>query len=120
MNTLLLDVNTWDLTLDGSGNIALATGVYAQAQDVASEIKLFEGELWYDTTRGIPYWSKILGYIPQVPLITAKYNDAALLVPGVVRSETEITSVSGRLLTGTVFIANAEGQTRLERLLAIV
>ena len=35
-NTLLLDRTVWDLLLDGSGNIAIATEPYATAQDVAS------------------------------------------------------------------------------------
>ena len=56
MKTLLLDQTTWDLTLDANNNIALAAEPYAFAQDAASAIRLFQGELWYDTTRGVPYF----------------------------------------------------------------
>ena len=47
--TLLLDRTTWDLCLDANGNIAMATGPYAIAQDVASAVRL-----WHDTTKGVP------------------------------------------------------------------
>ncbi len=119
MDTMKLDHDTWDIVLDGSGNMALETGAAAQAQDAASEIKLFRGELYYDTGRGVPYWQQILGYIPRVSLIKAKYTDAASLVPGVVRTTCQIESVRDRHVIGTVYIANEEGQTRIERFLAI-
>ena len=35
-HTLLLDLDEWDLTLDGNGNPACATGDYAIAQNVAN------------------------------------------------------------------------------------
>ncbi len=60
MNTLLLDQVTWDLAVDTSGNIAVAADPYSQAQDAASSIKTFAGEVYYDTTRGIPYFTQIL------------------------------------------------------------
>jgi len=59
--TLLLDRTVWDLVLDSNGDIALASPPYALEQDVASAVRLFLGELWYDTTKGIPYLKKFLG-----------------------------------------------------------
>ena len=66
MKTLLLDVESWDVILDAASNIAIASEPYAVAQDVASAIKLFAGELWYDTTKGVPYFASILGKSPPV------------------------------------------------------
>ena len=40
-STLLLDQTEWDLVLDASGNIALASPPYALAQDVASAVRTF-------------------------------------------------------------------------------
>ena len=40
-STLLLDPDTWDLTVDNNGNIAVAAPPYAVAQDVASAIRTF-------------------------------------------------------------------------------
>jgi len=61
MDTLLLDLDNWDLTVDAAGNWAVASPPYAIAQDVASAIKTFQlqagpndpvlGECWYDNTR---------------------------------------------------------------------
>ena len=92
MKTLLLDVSAWDLVLDSNGNIALASPPYAVAQDVASAIRTFQGELWYDTTQGIPYWTKILGKLPPASLLIELINQAALSVADVVTAQTSITS----------------------------
>jgi len=70
LNTLLLDQTAWDLVIDSNGNIAMASPPYSLAQDVASAIKLFQGELWYDTSKGIPYFNEILGHMPPLSLLT--------------------------------------------------
>ena len=111
MNTLLLNRSTWDLCLDSSGNIALASEPYSLAQDVASALRLFQGELWYDTTSGVPYWSQILGKMPPVSLMKAKFVAAALTVPGVVAATCYIESVSARKVTGQVQCTDASGNT---------
>jgi hypothetical protein len=109
MNTLLLDTVAWDLVLDSNGDIALAAPPYAVAQDVASAIKLFQGELWYDTTQGVPYWQQLLGQNPSSSQIIAALNQAALIVPGVVTANTIITSISGREVSGQVQFSTSDG-----------
>ena len=42
MNTLLLDLTNWDLLVDASGNIAVASDPYSVAQDVASAVRVFD------------------------------------------------------------------------------
>lgn len=111
MNTLLLDRSTWDLCLDSSGNIAMASDPYSLAQDVASAIKLFKGELWYDTTQGVPYWQQILGQAPPVSLMKAKFVAAALTVPEIVAATCYIQSVTGRVVTGQVQCTDSSGNT---------
>ncbi len=110
-NTLLLDQNVWDLVIDASGNIAMASAPYAIAQDVASAVRLFLGELWYDTTQGIPYWTKILGKLPPASLMIALINDAALKVPDVVSCETLIGSFTARGVTGQIRFVDANNIT---------
>jgi len=83
-NTLLLDQSAWDLIIDSAGNIAMATPPYALAQDVASAVRLFLGELWYRTPDGIPYFENVLGQLPPLTLLIAYIERAALTVPGVV------------------------------------
>jgi hypothetical protein len=58
MKTLLLVTDKWDLCLDANGNIASAEPPYARAQDVASALRLFAAELWYDTSLGFRISSK--------------------------------------------------------------
>lgn len=111
MDTLLLDRTTWDLCLDASGNIALASGAYALAQDAASAIRLFAGELWYDTTQGVPYFAEILGKTPSVALMKSEFTAAALTVPGVVSARCFIASIKGRTVTGQVQITDVAGNT---------
>lgn len=106
MQTLLLDTQVWDLVLDLFGNIAVASDPYSQAQDAASAIRLFEGELWYDTTQGVPYWASILGQAPPIALMKAKFVDAALTVPGVVTAQCFLSGMVNRQVTGQVQLSN--------------
>lgn len=113
MNTLLLDQTTWDLCLDADGNIAMATEPYAPAQDVASAIRLFRGELWYDTTKGVPYFDRILGYAPPLPIFRAYMVAAANTVPGVTAAVCTVNALEDRQLTGDVFFRYQEGASAL-------
>lgn len=87
MNTLILAQDTWDLITDISGNIALATAPYSIAQDVASAIRVFQGEIWYDTAQGIPYFDRVLGHVPSLQYLRSQVEARALTVPGVVEAQ---------------------------------
>lgn len=113
MNTILLDVTTWDYTVDASGNWAMATEPYALAQDVSSAIRLFKAELWYDTTQGIPYNEGVLGESPPLSVLQEYFEAAALTVPGVVSAITVIESFNllTREIVGQVQFTDVNGQT---------
>lgn len=108
--TLLLDNSTWDLCVDQNGNIAVASEPYAQAQDAASSMRTFAGEVWYDRARGIPYPDKVLGHPPSLPLLRSYLENAALLVPGIVQARAYFSGLKDRQLTGQVQIRNSAGQ----------
>jgi hypothetical protein len=111
-STLLLDQNLWDLCCDAYGNIAMAGPPYSLAQDAASQIRTFLGELWYDTSQGVPYLQTILGQYPPLPLVKAALQSAAFTVPGVVTAKVVISSVSSsRVLSGQVQITDTAGNT---------
>jgi hypothetical protein len=112
MNTLLLDTALWDLCKDANGNIAMATAPYALAQDVASAIKTFLAEVYYDDTLGIDYKGKILGKTPPISLFQEYMTDAALTVPGVVTAVCVISSFVGRTITGQVQFTDSSGNTQ--------
>lgn len=109
MRTLLLDQDRWDIVLDASRNIAVASEPYALAQDAASAIRLFRGEAWYATETGVPYFQQILGQYPPVQLMKKAFENAALTVPGVVSAVCYITSIEGREVRGQVQVADAAG-----------
>lgn len=116
MQTMLLSVPDWDITLDAAGNLALAkTEPYAMAQDAASEIKLFRGELYYDTSQGVPYYQNILGKIPNLAFCKAQWEAAARKVPGVVQAIVIIASFIDRQITGQVQITDRFGRTATAR-----
>lgn len=111
MNTLLLDVTQWDLVVDISGNIAAASNPYSQAQDSASQIKTFQGEVYYNTQLGLPYFTRILGHSPPLALLKQYFVNAALLVPGIVSAVCYVTSFVNRTFSGQIQITNDAGNT---------
>lgn len=116
MQTMYLNPDTWDIELDAAGNLALAPSEpYAMAQDAASAIKLFKGELYYDTTQGIPYFQSILGKTPNMAFMKAQFEAAARTVPGVVQATVVITSFIDRQIVGQVQITDRTGMTATAR-----
>lgn len=109
--TLLLDQTRWDLVLDAAGNIALASDPYSIAQDVASAVRTFQGECWFDTTVGVPYFQEVLGQSPPLQLLQSLIEQAALTVPEVVKAVATITSFENRTITGNVQVTTSTGIT---------
>lgn len=109
MKSMLLDRTVWDMVLDTAGNIAVATEPYAIAQDVACACKLFQSECWYDTNKGVPYFSQILSHWPPLAVVRARLVEAALTVPGVVTAQVVITSFQNRTLSGRVEFIDTAG-----------
>ena len=108
-NTLLLDVNAWDLVIDSAGDIATASPPYALAQDVASAVRLFLGELYYDTSKGTPYFEDVLGHLPPASLLIGYIEKAALTVPGVVSAQCILTKFEGRQVNGQLKFIDETG-----------
>jgi hypothetical protein len=100
--TLLLDRTNWDLCLDASGNIAVAAEPYALEQDVSSECRVFEGEAYYDTTIGIPYFGQVLGQAVPAQLLKERLALAAKRVPGVTSARAFLTDLGQRVVGGQV------------------
>lgn len=109
MKTLLLDQNAWDLVIDSAGNIAVASEPYALAQDVASAIRLFKSELWYNQNNGIPYFENVLGHLPPVSLLAQYVEEAAMSVQGVVSAQLVITDRTNREVQGQVQFIDENG-----------
>lgn len=110
MTTLLVDTTNNDLVLDAYGNMAVATSPYSDAQDAASAIKTFLGEVWFDTTIGVPYLTQIFGVRSPLAILKQRLIEAALTVPNVVSAQVFISGISERLVAGQVQIVNSSGQ----------
>lgn len=113
MDTLLLDRDNWDVTVDATGNIALASAPYAILQDVASACRLFLGEAYYDTTKGVPYFSEALGRSVPTPLLKARMEEAARAVPGVTSARCVLTLQPDRVMTGQIQVTTDGGSFTL-------
>lgn len=111
MRTIFLRPDTWDLEVDSSGNIAVASDVYRQAQDVATACRTFARDLYYDQAAGIPYFESILGQ-NGFPLSLYKMylERAALSVSGVVSANAQL-KMQNRVVSGAIIFTNTEGQT---------
>lgn len=109
-NTLLLDQVYWDLVIDSLDNIAMASPPYSLSQDVASAIKLYLGELWYNTSKGVPYFEEILGKSPPYSLVASRLEEAAMTVSGVVKAKCRISDPSDRYIYGDVWFLDENGK----------
>jgi ABC-type uncharacterized transport system permease subunit len=111
MSTLFLTQSGWDLAVDVSGNIAVAAEPYAVTQDVATAVRTFLGECWYDTTKGIPYWQQVLGLNPPLSLLKSLIETTALTLQEVTTAVAFITGVANRGVSGQIQITDTNGIT---------
>jgi hypothetical protein len=111
MSSLLLDTVNWDLCVDANGNIAVASNPYAYAQDASCAMRLFAGELYYDTTQGVPFFSQILGHWPAPNVLKAYMTQAALTATGVATAVMYFGSWTDRKVTGPVYVTSETGVT---------
>jgi hypothetical protein len=112
-DTLLLDRDLWDLVVDASGNLAIASDTYSVVQDVASACRTFLGEVYYDTTDGVPYFQSILGKAPSASFIKSQLVIAASSVPGCNNPIVYLTGLVARKLTGQVQFTDSNGQAQV-------
>jgi hypothetical protein len=101
-STICLDLDDWDLFADAAGNIGLAAPPYAVAQDVASAVRTFAADCYYNQSLGIPYFAQILGHTPPLAIFQEYIQNAALSVPSVISAQCVIESISARAVTGYV------------------
>lgn len=111
MDTLLLDRSTWDLVLDADGNIAKASNPYSLAQDAASVIRTWLGEVYFDTTVGIPWAQQVMGRSPSLSLLREQLKAAALTVPDVATATVYLVTLTDRRVGGQVQVTSSSTGT---------
>ena len=109
MDTLLLDQVTWDLVLDADENIAKASNPYSLAQDAASVIRTWLGEVYFDTTLGIPWRQQVFGKTPSHSLLKEQLKAAALTVPEVGSVDVFIVTADARIVGGQLQVTSEQG-----------
>jgi hypothetical protein len=111
VDTLLLDRSTWDLVLDADGNIAKASNPYSLAQDAASVIRTWLGEVYFDTTVGIPWAQQVMGRSPSLSLLREQLKAAALTVPDVATATVYLVTLTDRRVGGQVQVTSSSTGT---------
>ena len=109
--TLLLD-GDWDITLTEAGNLALAEGYYATAQNVANECRLFTQDAFFAQDDGIPWYVAQLGKPLARSVASSRMRQAASDVSGVVSVESVTVEDIGpvtRIMDGTIRLTTTEG-----------
>ena len=118
MDSLAL-TSDWDLDVDAYGNWrtvgdatpgATSGPGYRLAQDVATRCLSWRGEVYFDTTQGVPY-SAILGEYASISYIQQLYTVEALKVPACAQAIPDLTITRGskRTLTGSFAVADFVG-----------
>lgn len=108
MSTLYLVPETWDLAVDAKRCIAIATNPYQTAQSVANACRLWRGEAPFNTDRGIPYETEVLGQLTPERQLAGWYEDEARTVPNVA-SAIAIINYANRALTGQIQVTLTDG-----------
>ena len=105
MKTIGLENN--DLYVDEFSNIGVKDGLSRLAQDVASSVRVFKGELPRDVERGIDY-NDIDG-IQET--LNHDIIEQAKLVEGVAEVTVDYERRENRVLTPTIYVKSDEGET---------
>lgn len=118
IDTLALTAD-WDIDLDDQGNwrtVGDATPADPQtgsgmrlAQDVATRLRAWRGEVWFDVQQGIDY-PLYLGRAPSVLQLRTDYQSEALLVPGCATALADIDlQRTTRAVGGTIYLSDLTG-----------
>lgn len=109
--TIALD-DDWDLTLDGQGFVAINTGAQAVAQDAASASMTFLNEVYYDSTLGIPYDTKVFGRPASLTYLSAKMKTEVKKLAVVDDAECTLSlNRATRKVSGNMLITYNETET---------
>jgi hypothetical protein len=93
-----------------SMDIATVSNQQQIVQDVASLIQTYQGEVYYDTSVGIPWNTNVLAQPYAPTLLKPMLQNAALTVPGVVQAQVLLTGyVNSRIVSGSINILDATG-----------
>lgn len=106
MITWALKDDSWDLYVDQVGNLATVSGNLRLAQDVASSVRVFKGELPLDIERGVEYNKPDTNR----QILNDQMNKQARMINGVRNSVVVFEELRDRRLKTVVYVTNTEGE----------
>lgn len=106
MLTWALRGDSWDVYVDQVGNIATLSGNNRLAQDVASSVRVFRGELPMDVERGVEYNKPDTNRQE----LNDQMNDQAKLIEGVQSSVVIFEEFKDRTLKPVIYVTNEENE----------
>lgn len=119
MNSLQIDPDPtsttyWDLVLSPSAgglSLTVVTGDLAIAQNAATALSTWQGEVWYDTLLGMPYMQQIFGgKLVSLAFLKVKILGIVQSVAGVASAVCRLSGpASWRTVTGQVQMTSAAG-----------
>lgn len=110
MRSLLLDNDNWDLVVDANRNLAVCTAPYAVLQDVATAVRIWLGEVLYNTQLGIGYDTDIFSNASNAVVLAREVERIASEVSGVTAAQCTLTQPGQkRRLTGVIRVQLDDG-----------
>lgn len=103
-NSIPLNTSTWDIGLDAAGDLTLLDPDSSIAQDVASAVRTFQGECWYNNTLGMPYFQAIFGRAPPNSFVVNNIKTQAMTVVGVNSVNVLGAGLQGRNFKGVIVL----------------
>ena len=108
MITWALDDKTWDIGVDiDTKSIALKDSSNQIAQDVASSVRVWKGELPFDIERGVDYGKpeSLRG------ILNFEMRKQAKMINGVNEASVVFDKLENRALSVTIYVTTTEGET---------
>lgn len=110
MGSLFIDETTWDICADENRNLAIVQGPKALIQRVACELKHFEGEGWYDSRQGLPYFISVLGVETTSPLVVSLIENHVTRINTIGSVIALLQITKDRRLTGDIRVTTQSGE----------
>ena len=98
-----------DLYLDGSGNIAIVEDIYALSNITLNAVRTSVGELQYNLSKGVPYFTTIFAGKEFIPVWKKAMTDTVESVDGVDSVQDFQITITGNTLTYSMTIKTIAG-----------
>ena len=103
MISLKLIKDSWDIQLDENGLLLLADTDYSVAQNVATAVRLFTNDAYFDTETGIPHFQITYIRNPNLSVIRSRIKQTAEAVEGVLKATVILYPVTEKgVLSGVI------------------